>query len=81
MLELRRNSDQNPLSKVGRGAKQYFEDLSRDFSIMLSSEHPKRIGVALSGCNTAAHGSSRRARNARKHLLQCMSLDAAHRVT
>jgi hypothetical protein len=40
MLELRRNSDQNPLSKVGQSAKRYFEDLSRDFTIMLFSESP-----------------------------------------
>jgi hypothetical protein len=43
MLELRHNSDQNPLSKVEQRAKQYFEDLSRDFSIMLSSERPERV--------------------------------------
>jgi hypothetical protein len=48
MLELRRNSDQNPLSKVGRGAKQYFEDLSRDFSISVPSEPPERV-VAVEG--------------------------------
>jgi len=48
MLELRCNSDQNPLSKVGQGAKRYFEDLPRDFSIMLSSERLKRV-VAVEG--------------------------------
>jgi hypothetical protein len=48
MFELRRNSGQNPLSKVGRGAKRYFEDLPRDFSIMLSSERLERV-VAVEG--------------------------------
>jgi len=41
MFELRRNSDQNPLSKVGQRTKQYLDDLSRDFSIMLSSVRPR----------------------------------------
>jgi hypothetical protein len=41
MFELRRSSDQSPLSKVEQHAKQYFEDLSLDFSKMLS---PDRLG-------------------------------------
>jgi hypothetical protein len=53
MLELRRNSDQNPLSKVGQGAKQYVEDLSRDFSIMLFSERPEPV-VAVEGIEITA---------------------------
>jgi hypothetical protein len=48
MLELRCNSDENPPSKAGQGAKRYFEDLSRNFSIMLSSERLERI-VAVEG--------------------------------
>jgi hypothetical protein len=45
MFELRCNSNQNPLSKVGQRAKQNFEDFSRDFSIMLSSELAEWVGA------------------------------------
>jgi hypothetical protein len=55
MFELRRNSDQNPLSKLG--AKQ-FEDLTRNFSIMVSSE---RL-VAVEGIEITVLGHVRRPR-------------------
>jgi hypothetical protein len=64
MFELRRNSDQNPLSKVGA---KYSEDISRDFSIMAPSE---RL-VAVEGIEITVLGHVRHPRKLKTPAVCC----------